>query len=167
VRGKIKMIPSDKDIETTRKLIRSQKFIYISAFSNAVSKYVALISKKTMANRTGVTVLTQMIVKGGSLHPTELAKLLWISKHSMTKIIDKLEQDGLVVRHRIDDDRRAVIIQITSFGLDFIREILNSHNLLWKDIINSLDENEQEELMRLLHKMVRSFPRDVINAHLS
>jgi DNA-binding MarR family transcriptional regulator len=150
------MIPSDKDIETTRKLIRSQKFIYISAFSNAVSKYVALISKKTMANRTGVTVLTQMIVKGGSLHPTELAKLLWISKHSMTKIIDKLEQDGLVVRHRIDDDRRAVIIQITSFGLDFIREILNS-----------LDENEQEELMRLLHKMVRSFPRDVINAHLS
>lgn len=161
------MIPSDRDIESTGKLIRSQKFIYISAFSNAVSKYVSLISKKTMSNRTGITVLTQLIVKGGSLHPTELARLLWISKHSMTKIIDKLEQEGLVVRYRIDEDRRAVIIKITSFGLKFVKEIISNHNLLWKDIMNSLDEGEQEELIRLMHKMVRSFPKDVINAHLS
>ena len=161
------MIPGDKDINTIKKLLRAQKFIYISAFSNAASKYVSLISKQTMSNRTGVTVLTQLIMKGGSSNPTELAKLLWISRHSMTKIIDKLVREGLVIRYRIEEDRRAVIIKITSLGLEFIEEIISNHGLLWKDIINSLDESEQEELIRLLRKMVRAFPQDVINAHLS
>ena len=129
--------------------------------------YVNIISKQSTSNRTGIAVLTQLVVRGGILHPTELARLMWLSKHSMTKIIDKLEDDGLVSRHRIDDDRRAVLIKITSYGLDFILETLKTHDALWQNVIDSLDESEQEDLLRLLRKMVRSFPQDVINAHLS
>ena len=106
-------------------------------------------------------------MKGGILHPTELARLMWMSKHSMTKIIDSLEKDGLVVRQRIDEDRRAVLIKITSFGLDFIQQTLNSHDELWINVIDSLNEKEQKELIELLQKMVKAFPLDVINAHLS
>ena len=120
-----------------------------------------------MSNRTGIAVLTQLTVKGGILHPTELARLMWMSKHSMTKIIDSLEKDGLVVRHRIDEDRRAVLIKITSFGLDFIQDTLNRHDVLWTNVIESLDEKEHKQLIELLQKMVNAFPRDVINAHLS
>jgi DNA-binding MarR family transcriptional regulator len=120
-----------------------------------------------MSNRTGIAVLTQLTVKGGILHPTELAHLMWMSKHSMTKIIDSLEKDGFVVRHRIDEDRRAVLIKITSYGLDFIQETLNGHDELWANVIDSLDEKEHKQLIELLQKMVNAFPRDVINAHLS
>ena len=132
-----------------------------------MSRYVSIISKRSRSNRTGIAVLTQLIVKGGSLHPTELARLMWISKHSMTKIIDRLEQDGMVIRDRVDKDRRAVLVKVTSSGLDFITQTLNGHTLLWKDVIDSLSESEQELLIGLLQKMVKAFPQDVINAHLS
>jgi DNA-binding MarR family transcriptional regulator len=110
--------------------------------------------------------LTQLIVKGGSLHPTEMARLMWISKHSMSKIIDKLEKDGLVIRHRVDKDRRAVRIRVTLAGLDFILKTLSTHDILWQEIISSLSENEREDLIGLMREMVHAFPQDVINAHL-
>jgi DNA-binding MarR family transcriptional regulator len=147
--------------------IRSRKHIYIAAFSHAVNRYMHIISKKSTSNRTGIGVLTQLTVKGGVLHPTELARLMWISKHSMTKIIDGLEKDGFVVRHRIDEDRRAVLIKITSKGLDFILDTMKKHDILWADVINSLNDREQKELMELLQKMISAFPRDVLNMHLS
>lgn len=139
----------------------------MSAFARAVDKYVSIISKKNMSNRTGIAVLTQLIVRGGTLQPTELARLMWLSKHSMTKIIDKFEEDGLVSRFRIDDDRRAVLIKVTSFGLTTLMQTLEDHDLLWRDVIDSLNEDEQQELLKLLRKMVNAFPQDVINANLS
>lgn len=113
-----------------------------------------------------MVLLTQLIVRGGSLHPTELARLMWISKHSMTKIIDKLEKDGLVMRQRVDKDRRAVRISVTSVGLDFVLETFNTHDILWQKIISSLSENDRKDLIGLMREMVCAFPQDVINAHL-
>jgi DNA-binding MarR family transcriptional regulator len=92
---------------------------------------------------------------------------MWLSKHSMTKIIDKFEEDGLVSRFRIDDDRRAVLIKVTSYGLTTLMKTLEEHNLLWRNVIDSLNEDEQQELLKLLRKMVNAFPQDVINANLS
>jgi DNA-binding MarR family transcriptional regulator len=127
---------------------------------------VNIISRQSKSNRNSIAVLTQLIVQGGILHPTELARLMWMPKYSMTKIIDNLEERGLVVRHRVEEDRRAILIKVTSYGLEFMKETLNNHDLLWKNVIDSLSKREQEELISLLQKMVRSFPQDVINAHI-
>lgn len=125
-----------------------------------------VISRQSNSNRNSIAVLTQLIVQGGILHPTELARLMWMPKYSMTKIIDNLEESGLVVRHRVEEDRRAILIKVTSYGLEFMKETLNNHDLLWQNVIGSLSKHEQEELIGLLQKMVRSFPQDVINAHI-
>ena len=100
------------------------------------------------------------------MHPTELARLMWMPKYSMTKIIDSLEENGLVVRQRVDEDRRAILIKVTSQGLEFMEKNLTNHDVLWQSVIDSLEKSEQEELLRLMQKMVRSFPQDVINDHI-
>jgi DNA-binding MarR family transcriptional regulator len=153
-------------LEDAAAKIRSRKYVYISAFSHAVNRYVNIISRQSKSNRNSIAVLTQLIIQGGILHPTELARLMWMPKYSMTKIIDNLEERGLVVRHRVEEDRRAILIKVTSYGLEFMKETLNNHDLLWKNVIDSLSKREQEELISLLQKMVRSFPQDVINAHI-
>jgi DNA-binding MarR family transcriptional regulator len=162
-----KKLPCDREIADAVKKIRSRKYIYVSAFARAVDKYVGIISKQSMSNRTGIAVLTQLIMRGGSLQPTELARLMWLSKHSMTKIIDKFEEDGLISRYRIHDDRRAVLIKVTSFGLTSLMKTLDDHDIFWHKVMNALDEREQLELLKLLKKIVRAFPQDVINANLS
>lgn len=45
-----------------------------------------------------------------------LAELEQVSPAAMTKMIDGLEADGLVVRRRSTEDRRVVIVQATASG---------------------------------------------------
>ncbi len=161
-----KKLPDNAEIQNTSKQIKARKYIYISSFSHAVNRYVNIISRQSKSNRNNIAVLTQLIAHGGVMHPTQMARLMWMPKYSMTKIIDSLEESGFVVRQRVDEDRRAILIKVTSSGLEFMNETLKNHDLLWKEVIDSLSSSEQEEFISLIQKMVRSFPQDVINAHI-
>jgi MarR family transcriptional regulator for hemolysin len=48
----------------------------------------------------------------------ELAESLGIVGPTLTRHIDNLEQLGWVVRHRAEDDRRAIRVEITDAGVD-------------------------------------------------
>lgn len=49
--------------------------------------------------------------------PTELARTLIVPAATMTKRLDRLEQAGLVSRAPHPEDRRAIVINLTSKGL--------------------------------------------------
>ncbi|AJD58297.1 transcriptional regulator [Synechococcus elongatus UTEX 2973] len=51
------------------------------------------------------------------LKPTDLYSLLMLSSGAMTNRIDRLEQDGIVVRSLPLRDRRSVIVQLTPKGI--------------------------------------------------
>ncbi|MEM9339815.1 MAG: MarR family transcriptional regulator [Bacteroidota bacterium] len=68
-----------------------------------------------------------------------------------SRIVDKLEEKGLVVRKKCQNDRRAVDVLISQEGLDLLGKIdvEMSH---WEAKIRKLSEHESEELNRLLDK---------------
>ena len=51
-----------------------------------------------------------------------MAKELCISKPNMTPVIDKLVEDGFVIRDYDPTDRRVILIQSTDKALDFLKE---------------------------------------------
>jgi DNA-binding MarR family transcriptional regulator len=59
----------------------------------------------------------------GPVSMSQLAEALDVSVASMTGIIDRMEQRGLVVRGRGHDDRRVVLVHATDAGRDVFREI--------------------------------------------
>lgn len=73
-----------------------------------------------------------LVVKGmpeGKL-PTisSIAGRLQLQHHSTVELIDRLEERGLVERHRDEMDQRRVLIQITPQGEEVLQE-LSLHNL--------------------------------------
>lgn len=58
------------------------------------------------------------------LKPTDLYSLLMLSSGAMTNRIDRLEQDGIVVRSRDGSDRRSVIVQLTPKGIVLADEVM-------------------------------------------
>ncbi|WP_338429744.1 MarR family transcriptional regulator [Synechococcus elongatus] len=58
------------------------------------------------------------------LKPTDLYSLLMLSSGAMTNRIDRLEQDGIVVRSRDGSDRRSVIVQLTPKGIALADEVM-------------------------------------------
>ena len=88
------------------------------------------------------------------LKPTDLYGLLMLSSGAMTNRIDRLEQEGVVVRIRDPEDRRSVIVQLTPKGLELIDKIMpvlfEKENQLLKEFTDIETQIFTEFLRRFL-----------------
>ncbi|MBN3764437.1 MarR family transcriptional regulator [Burkholderia sp. Ac-20365] len=86
--------------------------------------------------------------------PFELSKMLGIDTGLMTRMLDKLETKGLVVRSRDEEDRRVVNLALTKPGAavadqipDIAPDVLNAR-------LKDFTKTELNELRRLLRKFL-------------
>lgn len=76
---------------------------------------------------------------------------------AMTGLIDRLEKQDLVARHRCTEDRRVIYINITEKGLQVLAELDQPVIDLHQRMIGHLSKTELKELSRLLEKCRQSF----------
>ena len=84
-----------------------------------------------------LNVLT-VLEMDGSISMSQLAATLDVSVASMTGIVDRMEERGLVERRRDIADRRIVLVYPTDAGRDIFREI---------------DRRRREGLLKLLRQL--------------
>jgi DNA-binding MarR family transcriptional regulator len=70
----------------------------------------------------------------------------------ITRLVDRLEADGLVKRRRCEEDRRVVWVAITPKGLKLLDEMDEPLNRLHRDQFDHMTREECIELSRLLVK---------------
>jgi len=69
----------------------------------------------------------------GTRRMHELADVLAIERYNLTRLVDRLEKDGLVVRSRSDGDGRAAFASITDAGRALRKK-------MWKIYESTVDE---------------------------
>ena len=89
--------------------------------------------------------------------PGELSAKLELSSGAMTNRIDRLEQDGLVKRHRDPDDRRGVRVALTDSGAETWVQSTNTQAIKEKLVAGALSKPEQHQLNALLRKLMLAF----------
>jgi DNA-binding MarR family transcriptional regulator len=70
----------------------------------------------------------------------------------VTRLVDRLEEQGLVTRARIAEDRRVVKVQITRAGLDLLARLDEPLRQFHKKQFTALTRAELSEINRLLVK---------------
>lgn len=65
------------------------------------------------------------------------------SKHSITKIIDSLEKEGLVIRDFTNKDRRITFIKLTAAGLEHLKQRFVKGNECADKLMDILNAGEQ------------------------
>ena len=139
-------------IEKVAREIRAREFPRLLNFTDIVNRFVAIhLEEKSDWLRN--SALSFLITRGGTLTPTELARLMLRSKHYMTKLIDSFERDGLAVRERENKDRRTIQVRITPAGVDYIMKTLIDNDWMEKEIMSRLDQSEIEMLRTLIQKL--------------
>ncbi|EPY7704491.1 MarR family winged helix-turn-helix transcriptional regulator [Bacillus paranthracis] len=68
----------------------------------------------------GILILNK-IIRDGEQRLTDLAEELDFTSGAITALCDKLEERGLAIRKRHQEDRRITLLDITEDGLKFIK----------------------------------------------
>lgn len=86
--------------------------------------------------------------------PSTLAQYCGVSRAAMTGLLDGLTQENYVERTDHPSDRRAVMINLTPDGHQFLERITPQHYQL-SELMEALDETERRTLIELIIKFIR------------
>jgi DNA-binding MarR family transcriptional regulator len=145
--------PHRDEIARVAKQIESFEFLNCMYFADTLIRYIEIVMKKDVVSRLQGQALRYLIISGNNMTPTRLAKLMYRSKHSMTKIIDNLEKQGLVVRDHTGKDRRVTNIKITSSGLDYVVKTYTSGEAWGQKLLSCLSPQEQKKFISMTKVM--------------
>ena len=98
-------------------------------------------------------VLTSLQRLGGSVRPLAIAADLRLPASSVSRRLDRLEEEGWIARHRhVDDtDRRAVDVELTKSGRRLWREMNVSYRRAVQSLFAThLDDEDIADLRRIL-----------------
>ena len=83
-----------------------------------------------------------------------LAGLIAYDRTTITGVVDRLVQKGLIARRASKRDRRARELQITDGGKTTLKAITPAVERAQQMLLRGLNEKEAEQLMRLLQKAI-------------
>jgi DNA-binding MarR family transcriptional regulator len=127
----------------------------------AVADLVSLIEPRLLGlwQEVGMTLSQRRVLRrlwDGPRSAGEVATGLGISSPSLTRMLAKLEHRGFVVRALDKDDRRRILIELTSQG----RRSLEDHRVFSGTSLllaaKSLSATEQRDLIASVGRLVRT-----------
>lgn len=110
-------------------------------------------------HRGGFAVLAALRRSGFPyrLNPTELFKGLLSSSGAMTNRLDRLEEAKLIQRVPDPNDRRGVLVELTTSGKTLADRAAEAHLANEQSLLAPLTESQQKQLAKLLRTLLVAF----------
>ena len=89
----------------------------------------------------------------GSISQKKLGTKLFKSGGNITMVVDNLEKVGFVQRKRNKEDRRYIMVELTSKGKKKIEETMPAQIQLISTMLSTLSKGEQKDLQSLCKKL--------------
>lgn len=127
-------------------------FIVLSRAYKAINEQVNKLIQSKGLNPTEFAVLELLYHKGDQPLQQIGGKIL-LASGSITYVVDKLEEKGLLKRIACPNDRRVTYAQITEEGKTFIGEIFPGHEERIHELMSSLTAEEKQIAIELIKKL--------------
>jgi DNA-binding MarR family transcriptional regulator len=89
------------------------------------------------------------------LRMSELAERVLLSRSGLTRLVDRMEAEGLVRREACEDDARGLFTVLTDEGLDRLRSASGTHlRGVAEYAVGRLSDGEADQLSALLARML-------------
>jgi DNA-binding MarR family transcriptional regulator len=119
----------------------------VSALHKRLRKQAGVVGMYSMTEVETIAHLFRV----SSLLPTELAALTRVKTQSMSQILKKMEEQGIIKRTPSKEDKRKVYISLTASGKKLIEKVRYDKDEWLKDAIEkSLTAKEKESIVKIL-----------------
>lgn len=131
----------------------------ISFITNRSSKIMADAFNERLMSKGVTRVQWLALYFLGQEEPmsqSELAEKMGIKGSTVTRLIDRLEREGYVVRQKEPDDRRVTMIVLTDKGSQFREELLPEGEEMSQIFARDIPPEDIEVFKRVLDKMINN-----------
>ncbi len=91
-----------------------------------------------------------VLVFHGNLTMGELCRRLYLASSTVTDLIDRMENAGLVARERDTDDRRVIRLKVLDKGHELVREVMDARLSYLSSVMNRIDDEKRQSLVNSL-----------------
>lgn len=132
-----------------------------------LSAHLSAEMTKTFAkhglNAASFDVLATLLRSGEphALSPNDLLATMMVTSGTMTNRVDQLEKEGLVARIQNPNDKRSVLVQLTSIGREKINAAVTEHVDTQKRLIEAFPEEARPTLNELLQNYLSEIDKNV------
>jgi DNA-binding MarR family transcriptional regulator len=125
------------------------------------------LHSRTLVSSHGLTGPQALILKAlqnGSLSAGELANRVSLSQGTLTDILNRLEQRGMLMRIRDTQDRRRVLVSMTEAGHSLLQASPPLLQDRFAQRFNELQDWEQTQLLASLQRIAAMMDAEDIDA---
>ena len=119
----------------------------------AVRRRLAVELERAGVSAAGFSALVVLTTAGGSLELRTLRRRFGWSKANATEVTETLEARGFVARHRLPEDRRAVVVILTRQGRALVDRLFPEHAERVSEAFGALDDGEKRSLAEICRKL--------------
>jgi DNA-binding MarR family transcriptional regulator len=131
---------------------RTKEIIFsIRKLMQAGEFYTKELTKKYQVSAPQLNCLISLY-ENGPLPPSQIAKYIMVKSSTVTGIVDRLEQKGLVQRFRNSPDRRVITIELTDSGKNLAK---NAPPPIQQKIIDGLKKLSKDELDQIILSLTK------------
>ncbi len=91
--------------------------------------------------------------KDPMINPKDIARITGKSRPAVTRMIEKLSQDGLLSIHQDTFDGRSKMLRLTEVGKNVLQKIIPKYNARVIRMSSSLTDVEKQQINILLRKI--------------
>jgi DNA-binding MarR family transcriptional regulator len=115
-------------------------------------------------DRSGAALLHKLAAGGDSIRVTDLAEMLGVDTPTVTRKVQQLERDKMVIRQTDPDDRRASRIRITPAGRRIVEQVWKARRVWLEHLLERWDDEDLSTLADLLGRFAQDLERDLDDA---
>lgn len=90
----------------------------------------------------------------GALRPTDLAERLDTGRPNLTKIVERLQESGFVLRLKDPEDARGVLVALSAEGREIGQRLIEANQSLVERLSREWDPQDIPALQRLLRQLI-------------
>ena len=125
---------------------------------------------RPILNHFGVTEqqwrILRLLDEHGQLEPRELCDMCQIFSSSMTGVLVRMEETGLILRNRVAQDQRRVLVRLAPKGSRLLQKIAPLIELQYQHIEQTFGKRATSELIKELEGFIAATADSVAHVEL-
>ncbi len=142
--------------------LEAQIIVSLRRIFQAMDIYSVWLRGKCGLNASQLSCL-QELAGSGPLSISQLSKKVFLSASTLTSVVDKLEERGLLMRVRNLPDRRVIQLQLTDSGREAVRNAPKTVLMKIQEGLSHFPAELKEEINRSLTRLISVIESDEIS----